>query len=69
MVAILFSLPTLLFDEKLCSHSGWLILKWSAIGLEFISGAETNCGIAHVLGILMKINRWFDFYFSDIIVI
>ena len=36
----------------LCSHGGWLLLKCSAIGIEF-NGAETNCGIAHILGILL----------------
>ena len=30
-----------------CS-SGWLLLKWSTIGLGF-NGAETNCRIAHIL--------------------
>ena len=34
----------------LCSHCGWLLLKCSAIGIGF-NGAETNCGIAHILGI------------------
>ena len=33
--------------SKLSSHSGWLLLKWSAIGIGF-NGAETNCRIAHV---------------------
>ena len=36
----------------LCSHGGWLLLKCSAIGIEF-NGAETNCGIARILGILL----------------
>ena len=35
----------------LCSHGGWLLLKCSAIGIGF-NGAETNCGIARILGIL-----------------
>ena len=34
------------------SHCGWLFLKCSAIGIGF-NGAETNCGIAHILGILL----------------
>ena len=32
-------------------HCGWLLLKCSAFGIEF-NGAENNCGIAHILGIL-----------------
>ena len=32
--------------------SGWLLLKCSAIGIGF-NGAETNCRIAHILGILL----------------
>ena len=32
-VSILFSLPILAFVQLLCSDSGWLLLKWSAIGL------------------------------------
>ena len=39
----------------LSSHSGWLLLKWSAIGIGF-NGAETNCRIAHILGILLMIS-------------
>ena len=31
---------------------GWLLLKCSVIGIGF-NGAETNCGIAHILGILL----------------
>ena len=41
---------------RLCSHAGWLLLKWSAIGIGF-NGAETNCGIARILGILLM-NSW-----------
>ena len=37
---------------RLCSHGGWLLLKCSAIGIGF-NGAETNCGIARILGILL----------------
>ena len=37
------------------SHSGWLLLKWSTVGTGF-DGAETNCRIAHVLGILLMIS-------------
>ena len=36
----------------MCSHCGWLLLKCYAIGIGF-NGAETNCGIAHILGILL----------------
>ena len=39
----------------LCSHGGWLLLKCSAIGIGF-NGAESNCGIAHILGILLMNN-------------
>ena len=35
-----------------CSHCGWLLLKCSAIGIGF-NGVETNCRIAHILGILL----------------
>ena len=38
--------------SQLCSHCGWLLLKCSAIGIGF-NGAETNCSIAHILGILL----------------
>ena len=37
---------------QLCSHCGWLLLKCSAIGIGF-NGAETNCRIAPILGILL----------------
>ena len=56
MVTVLFSLPILhvtFVQYKLYSHSGWLLLKWSAIGIGF-NGAETNCRIAHVLGITVQ---------------
>ena len=42
--------------KRLCSHGGWLLLKCSAIGIGF-NGAETNCGIARILGILLM-NSW-----------
>ena len=44
----------------LCSHSVWLLLKCSAIGIGF-NIAETNCGIAHILGILLM--AWYNTYF------
>ena len=34
------------------SHCGWLLLKCSTVGIGF-NGTETNCGIAHILGILL----------------
>ena len=40
--------------QCLCSHGGWLLLEWSAVGLGF-GGAETNCRIAHILGTLLMI--------------
>ena len=46
---------TVHFVQSLCSHSGWLLLTWSAIGLGF-DGAETNCRIAHILGTLLMIS-------------
>ena len=67
-VSVLFSFPVLVFVRKLYSHSGWLLLKWSTIGLGF-NGAETNCRIARILGILLMISYRFDLYFSDIIVV
>ena len=38
-------------------------------GAERVCGAETNCRIADMLGILLMISYWFAFYFSDIIVV
>ena len=35
-----------------CAHIVWLLLKCSTVGIGF-NGAETNCGIAHILGILL----------------
>ena len=54
-VIILFPLPILTFIQLLSSHSGWLLLKWSTIGTGF-DGVETNCRIAHVLGMLLMIS-------------
>ena len=39
----------------LTANNGWLLLKWSTIGIGF-NGAETNCRIAHVLGIPLMIS-------------
>ena len=51
----IFLAYTITFVQLLSSHSGWLLLKWSTIGTGF-DGAETNCRIAHVLGILLMIS-------------
>ena len=48
-VSVLFPLSVMVFVLQLCSHSGLLLLKWSATGLRF-NGAESNCRIAHILG-------------------
>ena len=48
----------------MCSHCGWLLLKCSAIGIGF-NGAETNCGIAHILGILLMNSCNTDIFFSN----
>ena len=51
---------------RLCSHGGWLLLKCSAVGIGF-NGAETNCGIARILGILLM-NSWDTFiYFKQLL--
>ena len=47
-ISILFSLPILTLVQYLCSHGGWLLLKWSAIGQGF-NGTETKCSTAHIL--------------------
>ena len=49
---------------QLCSHCGWLLLKCSAIGIGF-NGAETNCGIAHILGMLLMNSCNTDRFFSN----
>ena len=47
----LFSL--LICPVSNCAHTvGWLLLKFSAIGIGF-NEAETNCEVAHILGILL----------------
>ena len=50
-VSTLLFFPILLrfVQYWLCSHSGWLLLKWSAIDLGF-SGAENQLLVAHFLG-------------------
>ena len=53
--------PTYMCCPRLCSYGGWLLLKCSAICMVF-NGAETNCGIAHILGILLM-NSWTRRYF------
>ena len=42
----------------------WLLLKCSAVGIGF-NGAETNCGIAHILGILLMNSYNTDIVFSN----
>ena len=59
-------LPLLTFS-LLCSLNGWLHLNYSSIGTEF-NGAETNCRIAHNLGILLINNNFFAILFSSILV-
>ena len=50
--------------KALCLHCGWLLLKCSAIGIGF-NGAETNCRIAHILGILLMNSCNTDIFFSN----
>ena len=46
-VSVLFFIPVLVFVvQLLCSHSGWLLLKWSTIGIGF-DGAETDACLDH----------------------
>ena len=52
--------------QLLCSLSGWLHLSCSSIGTGF-DGAETNCRIAHNLGILLMNSNCFAIFFSGII--
>ena len=56
LVLLCITFLTYMCCLRLCSHGGWLLLKCSAIGIGF-NGAETNCGIAHILGILLM-NSW-----------
>ena len=53
--------------QLLCLLSGWLHLHCSSIGTGF-NGAETNCRIAHNLGILLMNSNCFAISFSGIIV-
>ena len=53
--------------QLLCSLSGWLQLNCSSIGTGF-NGAETNCRIAHNLGILLMNSNCFAIFFSGILV-
>ena len=50
--------------QLLCSLSGWLHLNCSSIGTGF-NGAETNCRIAHNLGILLINSNCFAIYFQQ----
>ena len=54
------------FVQLQCSLSGWLHLNCSSIGTGF-NGAETNCRIAHNLGILLMNSNCFAICFSGII--
>ena len=54
--------------QLLCSLSGWLHLNCSSIGTGF-NGAETNCRIAHNLGVLLTNSNCFAIFFSSILVI
>ena len=51
-------------------HSVTVLTLWvappemSAIGIGF-NGAETNCGIAHILGILLMNSCYTDIFFSN----
>ena len=42
----------------------WRLLKCSAFGIGF-NGAEPNCGIAHILGILLMNSYNTDIFFSN----
>jgi len=61
-----FTWPTLteLIKHDSAHICGWLLLKCSAIGIGF-NGAETNCGIAHILGILLMNSCNTDIFFSN----
>ena len=41
-----------IWTSNIDSNRKWLLLKWSVIGIRF-KGAETSCGIAQILGILL----------------
>ena len=41
-----------------------ILLKCSAVGIRF-NGAETNCGIAHIFGILLMNSYNIDIFFSN----
>ena len=51
----IFLAHTNVYSVTELTYSGWLLLKWSTVGIGF-DGAETNCRIAHVLGILLMIS-------------
>ena len=54
--------------QLLCSLSEWLHPNCSSIGTEF-NGAQTNCRIAHNLGILPMNSNCFAIIFSSTLVI
>ena len=43
----------------MCSRCRWLLLKCSKIGIGF-NERKTNCGIAHILGILLMMKSLYD---------
>ena len=51
----------------MCSHCGWLLLKCSTVVIGF-NGAETNCGIAHILGILLMNSYNTDIFLATTII-
>ena len=53
--------------QLLCSLSGWLHLNCFSIGTGF-NGVQTNCRIAHNLGILLMNSNCFAIFFSSILV-
>ena len=46
------------------TYCGWLLLKCFAVGIG-LNGAETNCGITHILGILLMNSYKTAIFFSD----
>ena len=61
---VFFTLLRLFRPWLLCSLSGWFHLNCISIGTGF-NGAETNCRIAHNLGILLMNSNCFAMYFPQ----
>lgn len=60
-----FYLANMEFFGRSDEYCGWLdLLKCSAIGIGF-NGAKTNCGIAHILDILLMNSCNTDIFFSN----